>query len=75
MTAFNAASTEAYRSSTKDQLWLDHRRKHCACGKVITEKQLRQYGSCSACYTIKESATNGKSRSLDQGSSDLAQGA
>jgi hypothetical protein len=45
--------TERYRSSTSRQLWLTHKRKTCACGAVITEKQLRQYGRCSKC--VKQS--------------------
>lgn len=59
-------STEMYRASTKSQLWLDHRRKHCACGKTVTEKDMRQYGGCFSCYKAAKSLTNAESAPVAQ---------
>lgn len=74
MNAFNPSANEMYRQSTKDQLWLDHRRKHCACGKVVTEKDMRQYGGCFACHKAKQSSTNSQSAPAAQAGSDVSQG-
>lgn len=52
------SSIESYRASTRDQLWLDHRRKKCYCGKIITAKQESQYGCCDDCF--KKSKTVGE---------------
>jgi hypothetical protein len=49
--------TETFRKATAGQLWLDHRRKHCYCGKTITAKQQAQYGCCDACYQKSKQAT------------------
>lgn len=46
-------STESYRAATRGQLWLDHRRKQCACGKTVTEKDLKRYGGCEKCWQAK----------------------
>lgn len=54
-------STELYRERTAAEPAVSLRRKRCACGKVVTAKQLVQYGACSACVRsaairIKEAA-------------------
>lgn len=32
-----------------------HNRKRCGCGKVITARQLAQYGVCDRCWKGKQS--------------------
>jgi hypothetical protein len=32
-------------------------RKRCACGKVVTSKQLQQYGACDSCARAAASST------------------
>jgi hypothetical protein len=51
------SSIESYRKSTDGQLYVNHVRKQCQCGKPVTAKQLTQYGACAACHQkSKESA-------------------
>jgi hypothetical protein len=50
------SSIESYRQATRDSLWIDHRRKHCFCGAVVTAKQLAQYGACKSCYAKSKTA-------------------
>jgi hypothetical protein len=50
------SSIESYRQGTRDQLWLDHRRKKCYCGKVISSKILARFGGCEACYEKSKNA-------------------
>lgn len=45
----NPSSTALYREQTAASVPMDLRRKRCACGKVVTAKQLQQYGMCDPC--------------------------
>jgi hypothetical protein len=45
----NPSTTALYRAQTAASIPLTLRRKHCACGKVVTAKQLHQYGACDPC--------------------------
>lgn len=45
----NPAAVELYRQQTAADVPVTLRRKRCACGKVVTAKQLNQYGACDAC--------------------------
>jgi hypothetical protein len=38
-----------YRERTAAAPPVSLRRRRCACGKVVTAKQLTQYGACAAC--------------------------
>jgi hypothetical protein len=49
------ASTEMYRVNTHARPPIVLRRKHCACGKVVTAKQLTQQGGCDVCARAKAS--------------------
>lgn len=50
-------STELYREQTAAKPPISLRRKQCACGKVVTAKQLVQQGGCDACFrTAKQPA-------------------
>ena len=42
-------STERYREQTAAGAPISLRRKQCACGKIVTAKQLVQQGGCNAC--------------------------
>lgn len=42
-------STDLYRERTAAEPAVSLRRKRCACGKVVTAKQLVQYGACNTC--------------------------
>lgn len=42
-------SSDLYRERTAATPPVSLRRRRCACGKVITAKQLTQYGACAAC--------------------------
>jgi len=41
--------TERYREQTAARPPISLRRKQCACGKIVTAKQLAQQGVCGAC--------------------------
>ena len=41
--------TDLYREQTAAKPPITLRRKQCACGKVVTAKQLVQQGGCDAC--------------------------
>jgi hypothetical protein len=45
----NPSSTELYRDRTAASTPITLRRKRCACGAVVTAKQLHQYGACARC--------------------------
>lgn len=45
-------STELYRERTAASPPVTLRRKKCACGKVVTVKQLVQYGACVTCVRV-----------------------
>lgn len=45
----NPSAVELYRQQTATDVPVTLRRKRCACGKVVTAKQLNQYGACDAC--------------------------
>ena len=51
-------STERYREQTAASAPMRLHRKRCACGKVVTAKQLAQQGGCNAC--TREAATEKK---------------
>jgi len=45
-------STDLYRERTAAEPPVSLRRKRCACGKVVTAKQLVQYRACIACVRV-----------------------
>lgn len=45
-------ATDLYRERTAASMPISLRRKRCACGKVITAKQLLQYGACENCVRV-----------------------
>ena len=45
----NPVATELYRERTAASAPISLNRKRCACGKVVTAKQLTQYGMCDPC--------------------------
>lgn len=50
------ASTALYRANTHAHPPIVLRRKRCACGKVVTAKQLAQQGGCDVCARGKADA-------------------
>jgi len=42
-------SSDLYRERTAATPPVSLRRRRCACGKVVTAKQLTQYGACATC--------------------------
>lgn len=42
-------ASDLYRERTAAMQPVSLRRKKCACGQVVTAKQLMQYGKCSTC--------------------------
>lgn len=42
-------STDRYREQTAARSPISLRRKQCACGKIVTAKQLTQQGGCDTC--------------------------
>lgn len=42
-------AADLYRERTASMTFISLRRKKCACGKVVTSKQLQQYGACDPC--------------------------
>lgn len=42
-------STAIYRERTASERPITLRRGRCACGKIVTAKQLVQYGACVTC--------------------------
>jgi hypothetical protein len=42
-------SSDLYRERTAATPPVSLSRRRCACGKVVTAKQLTQYGACAAC--------------------------
>lgn len=53
-------STERYREQTAAGAPISLRRKQCACGKIVTAKQLAQQGGCDACARQVTARTQGK---------------
>jgi len=54
-------SSDLYRQQTAAERPITLRRRRCACGKVVTAKQLVQYGACVSCVRavanqVKEAA-------------------
>jgi len=54
-------SSDLYRERTAAEPPVTLRRKKCTCGKVVTAKQLVQYGACASCVRaaakqVKEAA-------------------
>ncbi len=45
----SAGGLERFRENTASTAPISLRRKQCACGKIVTAKQLVQQGSCDAC--------------------------
>ena len=64
MSSFGSASrlsSDIYREQTAASRPMSLRRRRCGCGKVVTAKQLTQYGACAACVSaaasqVKEAA-------------------
>lgn len=53
--------TDIYREQTATERPVSLRRRRCTCGKVVTAKQLVQYGACASCVRaaanqVKEAA-------------------
>ncbi len=42
-------AADLFRQRTNEMTPITLRRKRCACGKVVTAKQLQQYGKCMPC--------------------------
>lgn len=42
-------AADLYRQRTAEMTPISLRRKTCSCGKVVTAKQLTQYGKCATC--------------------------
>jgi len=42
-------SSDLYRERTASTPPVSLRRRRCACGKVVTAKQLTQYDACATC--------------------------
>lgn len=45
-------ASDLYRERTAAMQPVSLRRKKCACGQVVTAKQLVQYGVCAACVRL-----------------------
>lgn len=49
----NPGNADMYRAATAaSPAPVTLRRKRCACGTVVTAKQLSQYGACTKCVRI-----------------------
>jgi hypothetical protein len=48
--SFSHENTERFRVATKNQTIYVHAKKHCACGRQVSAKQLAQYGKCDSCF-------------------------
>lgn len=46
----NAGTLERFRERTATSSPISLRRKQCACGKIVTAKQLVQQGGCNICF-------------------------
>ena len=46
----NENEIEIYRSYNPEKGYCHHNRKKCECGKIITDKQLKQFKMCKKCY-------------------------
>lgn len=42
-------SSDLYRAQTATAQPISLRRRRCRCGKIVTAKQLTQYGACATC--------------------------
>ncbi|SFD84253.1 hypothetical protein [Massilia yuzhufengensis] len=45
----SAGGLERFRKNTATTTPISLRRKQCACGKIVTAKQLVQHGACGTC--------------------------
>lgn len=52
----SAGTLERFRERTATATPISLRRKQCACGKIVTAKQLVQHGACNACAQAKARA-------------------
>lgn len=50
-------SSELYRERTAVEPPISLRRRRCACSKVVTAKQLVQYGACASCVRAAANQT------------------
>jgi len=46
----NPSTIALYRAQTAANVPITLRRKRCACGKVVTARQLQQQGGCDRCF-------------------------
>jgi hypothetical protein len=53
---FDPKSVALYRAQTAANVPVTLRRKRCACNKVVTAKQLKQYGACDECVRAAAAA-------------------
>lgn len=49
----SAGTLERFRERTASSAPVSLRRKQCACGRIVTAKQLTQHGSCNTCAQLK----------------------
>jgi hypothetical protein len=49
-------AADLYRQRTAEMTPISLRRKTCACGRVVTAKQLVQYGRCDPCVRAASTA-------------------
>ena len=52
----SAGTLERFRERTATAIPISLRRKQCACGKIVTAKQLVQHGACNTCAQVKDTA-------------------
>lgn len=52
----SAGTLERFRERTSTATPISLRRKQCACGKIVTAKQLVQHGACTVCAQAKARA-------------------
>ena len=54
------SQTALYRAQTAALVPITLIRKRCSCNRVLTAKQLRQYGACDACLRTAAVANSGR---------------
>lgn len=53
MIATDPNAIAKFRKTTATHVHYSHVRKRCACDRVVTSKQLQNYGMCAKCYGAK----------------------
>lgn len=49
-----------FRAITDRSIPYSHKRKRCKCLRVVTEKQLKNYGVCAVCYIAAQTVVLSK---------------